>query len=187
MSQKLVFNGRATKNKFNLTDSLADVTAIYINAPDISDELDIDFYLQLAVSPSNNQIIPLTFSNLLNTLLVYEIPEEYRDTGFNIYGVVIVSFNVTLEIWGITKDISVKSVDEKIDILTQQIEEIQLQVQNINLLPAGINLTQSIENTVLSMVTSGFVPTGNNNSNNSQTTGTPNGTSIESLIVTGAF
>ena len=142
MPQQKVFSGDANTNIVNRTDNLNSAVAFYVLAPDITDELEIDFYLQLEVSTDKNQRIRITPDNFASSLLVYEIPQQYQGLDLNIYGAFLVSFNLSLEVWAITSEVSLKAIKEKIDLLEELIQQSTEQLTteiNDNETASGIN------------------------------------------------
>lgn len=95
-----IFNGTAT-NGIGTTVNFKKAVALYMVAPDITDEIEIDFYLQFAISPTDNRLLKLNDSFTLDTVSIYAIPLELSSLDQNFYGVFTTSSNISIEIYAI--------------------------------------------------------------------------------------
>jgi hypothetical protein len=93
-----IFNGTST-NGIGITSNFSNANALYMVAPDITDEIELDFYLQFAISPTDNRLLKLNENFTLDTLSIYVIPEELKQLDKEFYGVFTTSSPVTVEIW----------------------------------------------------------------------------------------
>lgn len=100
MTVTRIFNGSAT-NGIGTTANFRNAVALYMIAPDITDEVEIDFYLQFAISPTDNRLLKLNDSFTLDTLSIYVIPLELSALEQDFYGVFTTTSNITVEIYAI--------------------------------------------------------------------------------------
>ena len=152
MSKKRVFNTKVNANQEYQTESLKDCSAFYILAPDITDEVIIDFYLQYEVEPSRSQGIEITPEPLVDSMLIYTIPQQYGNTDFDIYGVLESDVPTTIEVWAITQDLSLKTIDEKLDAILEVSESTQQRVDLNNVLQIGDLGNEIAQNTAFSLL-----------------------------------
>ena len=152
MSKKRVFNTKVNANQEYQTESLKDCSAFYILAPDITDEVIIDFYLQYEVEPSRSQGIEITPEPLVDSMLIYTIPQQYGNTDFDIYGVLTSDVPTTIEVWGITQDLSLKTIDEKLNEILGVTESTQQRVDLNNVLQIGDLGNEIAQNTAFSLL-----------------------------------
>lgn len=99
-----IYNGTPDSNIINNTASIGDATALFMLAPDSTAEWEIDFYLQLEISPFQNRLIRLNDSFVMDTVVVYPIPMELQRTGLNIYGAFTGEVGTNIEIYAIEKE-----------------------------------------------------------------------------------
>ena len=121
MSKKIVFNQSVNIGTEYVTESLADASAFYVSAPDIADEIIVEFYLQFEATASNNQGIQLTPEPIANSIFIYLIPQEFRNTGFNLYGLIKSQVATTIEVWAVIPEVSLEQINEKIDQLREDL------------------------------------------------------------------
>lgn len=119
-----IFNGTAT-NGVGITSNFSNASALYMVAPDITDEIEVDFYLQFSLSLVENRLLKLNETFTLDTLSIYVIPEELRQLDKEFYGVLTTSSSVTLEIYAIESEFS---VEDKLEEILQQIKDLRTQV-----------------------------------------------------------
>lgn len=102
-----IFNGTST-NGIGITSNFSNASALYMIAPDTTDEIEVDFYLQFAISLVDNRLLKLNESYTLDTLSVYVIPDELRQLDKEFYGVFTTSSSIALEIWVIESENSLQ-------------------------------------------------------------------------------
>ncbi len=121
MTVTRVYNGTPSSNVITFTESITKAVALYVIAPDITDEIEIDFYLQLEISPSSNKLIKLNDNFILDTIVVYPIPLAFQDLqDLTIYGAFTSSLNVNIEIWVVDKETTIEDLLQ--EILEQLLE-----------------------------------------------------------------
>ena len=158
MSKKRVFNTKVNANQEYQTESLKDCSAFYILAPDITDEVIIDFYLQYEVEPSRSQGIQITPEPIADSMFIYEIPQQYGNTDFDIYGVLTSDVPTTIEVWGITQDLSLKTIDENLNEILEIVKRSERKVDLNNVLQVGDLGNEIAQNTALGILSTGLAP-----------------------------
>lgn len=106
-----IYNGTPDGNIINNTASIGDATALFMVTPDSINEWEVDFYLQLEITPFQNRLIKLNDSYVMDTTVVYPIPYELQGTGLTIYGAFTGQIGTTIEIYAIHKQQSEYSCD----------------------------------------------------------------------------
>lgn len=115
MTVTRVYNGTPNNETITFTEPITDAVAIYAIAPDITDEIEIDFYLQLEISPSSNRLIRLNDNFTLDTIVVYPIPLAFQDLQeLTVYGAFTSSLNVNIEIWVVDKETAIEDLLQEI-------------------------------------------------------------------------
>ena len=137
MSSKRVFNQSVNTGVEYRTESLASACAFYVSAPNIDDEIIVEFYLQFEATASNNQGIQLTPQPIAETIFIYLIPQEFRNTGFNLYGVIKSRNATTIEVWAITQDLSLETINEKLEQLIEEVNNNEAKIDLNNALQVG--------------------------------------------------
>ncbi len=150
MTIKRIYSGLATGQQINRTEEITGATAIFLLAPDISDEIVIDFNLQFPVSATQNKLIILNENNTLDSFFVYPIPSEYQEAD-KLYGAFLTTENINIEIYAFFPEISLKTIKEQIE----EIRETQKQRVIIDSLEIGNELAQ---NTALIALSSALIP-----------------------------
>jgi hypothetical protein len=112
MTIELIYSGVPSTNTITNTQKFINGKAIYLVAPDITDEVEIDFYLQLEISNSDNRLITLNEEFRADTLRVFTIPEQYQDTNLELYGAFTNTLNIALEIYVILADVTLESISD---------------------------------------------------------------------------
>ncbi|BAQ67067.1 hypothetical protein [Geminocystis sp. NIES-3709] len=124
-----IFNGTPTASVINNTAYCNGATALYMLCPDTVGEVEIDFYLQLELSPTTNRLVRLTESFTMDTVVIYSIPQELQLIDYNIYGAFTTSVNNYIEIWAIYSRVTLENVMDKLE---------ELEVDNAEPIPQDI-------------------------------------------------
>lgn len=123
-----VFNGVADPSQENLTEPFRNATGILMVAPDITDEIEVDFYLNLDVSATTGKgrTIPLLENPdyRLDTMICFPISQEFQSTNIDMVGAFLVSQPINIEIWLLTPEVSLETVDEKIEDVLNLIQQL---------------------------------------------------------------
>ena len=112
-----IYSGTPSNGIAN-TDLFIDASAIFMVAPDITDEVELDFYLQVEVE-TENRLLKLNPEYRLNTVVLFPVPDELRNCNLNMYGVILTTFPVAIEVYVIFKNTNTE------DLLQEILEEIQ--------------------------------------------------------------
>jgi hypothetical protein len=105
-----VFNSTLDPTQPNLSSRFRDAVAFFIAAPLLSDEVEIDVFLQLYLPFNQVRNIPLgkiseqaVLLNLTDTESISVIPEEFMDTDLEMALLFLPSQAFTLQAYVITK------------------------------------------------------------------------------------
>lgn len=117
MSLTRVFNGTLDSSTLNITDSFKDATGLFMVMPSITDEFELDFYLQLEVESiaGSNRLIRLIETFRQDTILVFAIPLEFQLTGLSMHGTLLPTVNLPCEVWVIHQEVTLKTVYELLE------------------------------------------------------------------------
>ncbi|WP_324281577.1 hypothetical protein VKI22_10505 [Cyanobacterium aponinum UTEX 3221] len=142
MAVKRVYNGTPNGASITNTESIKGAIALYMIAPDISDEIEIDFYLQLEISATDNRLVRLNENFTLDTVVIYPIPLEFQFTDLNIYGAFTSSLGQNVEIWAIVPENSLADLPDQIEeTLKLQRADLAIEVaQAVNAIQQSITL-----------------------------------------------
>lgn len=142
-----IYNGTPV-NGIGTTLNFSNASALYMIAPDITDEIEVDFYLQFAISIFDNRLLKLNESYTLDTLSIYVIPNELLELDREMYGVFTTSSNIALEIYVIESDFSVK---ESLEEILQQIKDFRTQFATDTTREIATDLTFALADTQLNL------------------------------------
>lgn len=112
-----IYKGKPENGIAN-TDLFIDGSAIFMVAPDITDELELDFYLQVIVN-TENRLVKLNSEYRLETVSIFPVPEELRNAKLSMYGVILTTFPIDIEVYVIFKETDIENRLQEI------LEEIQ--------------------------------------------------------------
>lgn len=124
MTTTRIFSGTTT-NGIGTTANFKNATALYMVAPDITDEIEVDFYLQFAISATDNRLLKLNESFTLDTVSVYVIPLELQGLEQDFYGVFTNTSNIAVEIYTIDRVES--AVEDDLEEILQEIKDFRTQ------------------------------------------------------------
>lgn len=156
MAVSQVYSGTLQPNILNQTLKFQNSIGILINAPDITDEIEINFYLQIEPFEqfSDNRLIQLNPEYQANTLTCYTIPAEYQYTGLNLYGVILASFSIACEVWVIAQDLNLETITDQLNNIELELSNLAIEVQNSDCdLTSTNNLINWIISALLSITT----------------------------------
>ena len=145
MTIKRVFNNTLSTENINRTDSLKGAIGFFIVFPDSADELEIDFYLQVEVTNTENRLLKVDETYTANTLSLYTIPMELQGSGLNLYGSIIGTFSLFVEVWGIFSYSTLEEIKDQGD----RIENILIQNRILQLAEIGNEIAQNTALTIL--------------------------------------
>lgn len=118
-------------DKTNLTDRFVDAIGFYIFTSLIDTEVEIDVYLQIYLPLNRIRNIPLcqiieqeTKQNITDTETILSIPEEYQDTGLQMALLFLPSESFQLDVFVITKNFTLSSLNDKLIAIERKINEI---------------------------------------------------------------
>lgn len=155
MTTQRIFTGTANPANINRTNRVKDVAGFFVVAPDIADEVEIDFYFQVEVSPLQNRLIKLNQSSTVDSLSLYIIPEELQTTGLTGYGAFITTFPLNVEVWAIYQDFSRQDLENKLDEIDAKVTTSETLNKIITANQLQQNITLGIFATALSPLTFG--------------------------------
>jgi hypothetical protein len=124
MTIELIYSGVPSTNTITNTQKFTNGKAIYLLAPDITDEVEIDFYLQLEISNSDNRLVTLNEEFRADTVRIFTIPEQYQDTNLELYGAFTNTLNIALEIYVILADVSLQIIADDLQEVINGIDNI---------------------------------------------------------------
>ena len=113
--------GGVPSESLEVSESFSNGKLIYITAPDITDEIEIDLYLQYQVNGFDNKLIQLNAEFRALSILVYTIPVQFQDEN-DIYIAFSSSLNTTIEIWVVAEDASNQVLLEKLNQILQKVD-----------------------------------------------------------------
>ena len=125
MTIELIYSGVPSTNSITNTQKFTNGKAIYLVAPDITDEVEIDFYLQLEIGIDDNRLITLNEEFRADSIRVFTIPEQYQDSDLELYGAFTNTLNIALEIYVILADITLKSLSQQVNEIKDTLAQIQ--------------------------------------------------------------
>lgn len=146
-----IYNGNLDSQAINRTNSLQGAIGFFVIFPDSTDELEIDFYLQVEVTNSENRLLKLNETYTVNTLSLYTIPMELQGTGLNIYGAIISTFSISIEVWAIYSNSTLEDIKDKL-------EEIDLKLQTDLAFEVAQTLNEIQQNIALTAIATGLLP-----------------------------
>lgn len=97
-----IYNGLLSTAQANVSDTFRDATFLYLVAPDITEQFEIDCFLNIGVSIFNKRLIRLENLNVMNTELCTPIPLEYRFSGMDMNLVMYPSEGINLEAYAVS-------------------------------------------------------------------------------------
>ena len=152
-----IYSGSPTNGIAN-TDLFIDGSAIFMVAPDITDEVELDFYLQVMMG-SENRLLKLNAEYRLDTISIYPIPDELRGCNLNMYGIVLSTVSIAIEVYCIFKEVDDRILLEQIlqEILDFRNEFRLAQARNIAT-DTVFALAQQQVNIGLGILATGLVP-----------------------------
>ncbi|AUC61800.1 hypothetical protein AA637_11870 [Cyanobacterium sp. HL-69] len=114
------------------TDLFIDGSAIFMVAPDLTDEVELDFYLQVEID-TENRLLKLNPEYRLDTVVLFPVPDELRNCNLNMYGVILTTFPVAIEVYVIFKNTDTEELLQQIyeEILALRQEFALEQARNI--------------------------------------------------------
>ena len=151
MTIKRVFNGNLNPEDTNKTESLKGAIGFFIVFPDSTDELELDFYLQVEVTNTENRLLKVDETYTANTLSLYTIPIELQGTELNIYGAILSTFPLFVEVWGIFSYSTLEEIKDQGD----RIENILIQNRIIEYAQIANAIAQ---NTAISIIAGSLAP-----------------------------
>lgn len=144
MALLTVFSDNLNPTTGSLSDRFRNATAFYIDAPLLTGEMEIDVFLQvyfptatgerlrnLALGKLSDGQIRL---NQTDTETVVPIPDEFIDSGLDMALFFLPSDPIFLEVYVLGADVSIKSLDEKIDELTRQLNDVETGNNNTDII-----------------------------------------------------
>jgi hypothetical protein len=139
MSITKVFDGIANTNTENLTALVNGATGFYIVAPDLSEEIELDFYVQfeLNIFERNKRIRIQDDITLSDTLTLIPLPEELRNINSNnIKLLFLTDIQFYLEVYIIIPDKfdGEEDLEEIKTQLTELLEKVESSDKNIEVL-----------------------------------------------------
>lgn len=78
-----IFAGVTTRSAATISEIFRDATFLYLVAPEGGYEIEIDAFLQIYLTPTEQRLIRLENNNVLNTEATALIPLEYRNSGYD--------------------------------------------------------------------------------------------------------
>lgn len=142
-----IYSGTPT-NGIGTTLNFSNASALYMIAPDITDEIEVDFYLQFAISILDNRLLKLNETYTLDTLSIYVIPNELLELNREMYGVFTTSSNIGIEIYVIESDFSVR---QSLEEILQQIRDFRNQFAVDSAREIATDLTFALADTQLNL------------------------------------
>lgn len=146
-----LYSGSTNPSAINRTTAIENAVGLFIVSPDIADEIEIDFYLQLEVSPLDTRLVKLNESLAIDTLTVYQIPQEYQNTGLRVYGAFITTLPVSVEVWAITQNCTQQEVCE----IVTEIQSVVTENRNLNRI---LTANQIVQNVTLGIFATAWSP-----------------------------
>ncbi len=125
MVQNRIFNGVPSTNSLNSTDSFSRGVGFYIVAPDSTFELEIDLWLQIRLTPSNQRLVPLLTGYKITTEEFVIIPAELKNISEETYLAFTTDIQENLEVWVIEDDtITLQEISGKLDIIDDKLSAV---------------------------------------------------------------
>ena len=142
MTVSTVFSGVAQTGVINTSDGFNNATAVFIQAPLLTVEVEIDIYLQVAHIPLVGAPVirncPLSISlgdslkvNQIDTEIVLPIPFEFSATGLQMGLAFVVSQPVTLTIYIAKKTCTLETICENQNLIFSRLDTIDNTLANI--------------------------------------------------------
>lgn len=143
MAIQTVFSDNLDPNNGSLTDRFKNATAFYIDIPLLAFELEIDVYLQvyfptqLGERLRNLKLGSIADGeirlNQTDTETVVPIPNEFIDSGLEMALFFTPSEPIFLEVFVLGKDVTVKSLDLKLDRIVNRLDNLETSNENLDL------------------------------------------------------
>ncbi len=124
MSIERIYSGAGSGDAILNTDSFRNGKAIYIIAPNITDELEIDFYLQVDIGDQQRRLLTLTNDFRADTVRFFVIPEELINSNLDLYVAFSNTLGITIEIFVVLADITLESISDDLQEITNGIANI---------------------------------------------------------------
>ena len=129
MGVQIVFSGIVNPTIPNLSERFKDAIGFFIAAPLLDTEVEIDVFLQIYLPNEKIRNIPLgkiteqaVLLNLTDTESVSIIPEEFQDTDLEMALLFLPSDSFTLEVFAITKDVTLSSINQQLEELKNKLD-----------------------------------------------------------------
>ncbi|MGK7951400.1 MAG: hypothetical protein AB4368_22100 [Xenococcaceae cyanobacterium] len=123
-----VFNNTVNPDASNLSDRFTDAIAFFISAPLLTDEIEIDVFLQIYLDNSSIRNIPLgrieeqvMWINSIDTEIIQAINYEFVDTNLEMALLFLPSEAFTLEAFIVKKNITLNSLKKQLDDIAKAI------------------------------------------------------------------
>lgn len=152
-----IYSGSSNSGIAN-TDLFIDGSALFLVAPDLTDEVEIDFYLQIEVG-TENRLLKLNPEYRLDTVVLYPVPDELRGCNLNMYGVILTTFPVALEVYVIFKEFDIQSkLEEILDEVLGLKQDFAIEQSRNIATDVAFALAQQQVNIGLGILATGLVP-----------------------------
>lgn len=141
MVLQTVFNGALNPTTGSLTARFVNATAFYVNAPLLSDELELDVFLQVYFPATDGERVRnLALGKLkdgqiklneVDTETVVPIPNEFLDSGLEMALFFLASESYSLEVYVLVQDCTLCELENKIDDLDNKLSSLTSRVEEI--------------------------------------------------------
>ena len=163
MVLQTVFNSSLNPTTGSLTTRFVDATAFYINAPLLSDELELDVFLQVYFpTTTGERVRNLALGKLkdgqiklneVDTETVVPIPNEFLNSGLEMALFFLASESITLEVYVLGQDCTLCELEDKIDGLDNKLNTLTSRVEDLaNANSDSINTITTVLNLILNAV-----------------------------------
>lgn len=113
-----IFNAQTDPTAINKSDLFTYSSFLYLVAPDIVEEIEIDCFLNVFLNPGTQRIVNLG-KKIIDTESIIEIPDKFRGSDLPLQIGLLVSTSETLELYSVGLECCLK---KEMDELTKEVK-----------------------------------------------------------------
>lgn len=127
-----VFNQVTNANSEDVSTTFTSGVGFYLISPTITDEIEIDIFLQVRVTATVTRMVRLEPLNLSTTERITVIPQQLRSLGLPMYLSIFSSEAVLLEVLLLQPTHSLATIGTELTIVNQKLDSLTAKVDSID-------------------------------------------------------